>query len=85
MTDILVDLEKLRDVEAVATAIRASLMSKQYGNEDFLSKLVAKACVASLPKGNILSGIRGPKSVGPKKKISNRTDRSLTWFCNLLF
>ena len=51
---ISVDLEKLRDVEAVAIAIRASLMSKQYGNEDFLSKLVAKACVASLPKGNIL-------------------------------
>jgi len=48
-----VDLEKLRDVEAVATAIRASLMSKQYGNEDFLSKLVAKACVASLPKDTI--------------------------------
>jgi len=56
-------LEKLRDVEAVATAIRASLMSKQYGNEDFLSKLVAKACVASLPKGNILSGVHGPKPV----------------------
>jgi len=48
-----VDLEKLRDVEAVAIAIRASLMSKQYGNEDFLSKLVAKACVASLPKDTI--------------------------------
>jgi len=48
-----VDLEKLRDVEAVAIAIKASLMSKQYGNEDFLSKLVAKACVASLPKDTI--------------------------------
>jgi len=48
-----VDLEKLRDPEAVAIAIKASLMSKQYGNEDFLSKLVAEACVASLPKDTI--------------------------------
>ena len=46
-----VDLEKLRDPEAVSIALKASLMSKQYGNEDFLSNLVAKACVQTLPKG----------------------------------
>lgn len=48
-----VDLEKLRDEEAVATAIKASIMSKQYGYEDFISKLVAKACVSTLPKDAI--------------------------------
>lgn len=48
-----VDLEKLRDPEAVSIALKASLMSKQYGNEDFLSNLVAKACVQTLPKDAI--------------------------------
>jgi len=48
-----VDLEKLRDVPSVATAIKASVMSKQYGYEDFLSELVAKACVSTLPKDAI--------------------------------
>lgn len=44
-----VDLDKLRDIDAVSTAIKASIMSKQYGYEDFLAKLVAKACVSTLP------------------------------------
>jgi len=44
-----VDLEKLRDEAAVATAIKASIMSKQFGYEDFISQLVAKACVSTLP------------------------------------
>ena len=46
-----VDLEKLRDEAAVATAIKASIMSKQFGFEDFISQLVAKACVSTLPTG----------------------------------
>ena len=49
-----VDLEKLRDEAAVATAIKASIMSKQFGYEDFISQLVAKACVSTLPKGMLL-------------------------------
>jgi len=44
-----VDLEQLRNAEAVATAIKASVMSKQYGHEDFIADLVAKACVSTLP------------------------------------
>ena len=52
-------------------------MTKQCGNEYFLSKLIAKACVVSLPKGNVLSGIYGPKSAGPQKdmKISPGLER----------
>jgi len=46
-----VDLEKLRDPKAVSYAIRSSVMSKQYGCEQFLADIVAKACVSTLPKG----------------------------------
>lgn len=48
-----VDLEQLRNVDAVTYAIKASVMSKQYGCEDFLANMVATACVNTLPKDAI--------------------------------
>ncbi|XP_072019103.1 T-complex protein 1 subunit theta-like [Amphiura filiformis] len=41
-------LKDIKDVEEVGNAIKASVMSKQYGNEDFFSKLIAKACISVL-------------------------------------
>lgn len=41
------ECEKLTDFyskESVAKALRTSLASMQYGNEDFLANLVAEAC-----------------------------------------
>merc|ERR1712048_300507 len=43
--------EDLLNQEQVAKAIRTSLSSKQYGYEDFLSKLIAETCIATLNKG----------------------------------
>ncbi|NXS47694.1 TCPQ protein, partial [Balaeniceps rex] len=37
--------KNLRDVEEVASLLHTSVMSKQYGNEQFLAKLIAQACV----------------------------------------
>lgn len=48
-----VDLEQIRNVDSVKYAIKASLMSKQLGNEEFLSKIIAEACVSTLPKDAI--------------------------------
>ncbi|KAK7070191.1 T-complex protein 1 subunit theta [Halocaridina rubra] len=39
-----------RDLTQVTKALRTSVMSKQYGNEDFLAKLVAQACISILPE-----------------------------------
>lgn len=36
----------IKNVEDVKKAIRTSIMSKQYGNEDLISDLVLKACLA---------------------------------------
>ncbi|NXV93183.1 TCPQ protein, partial [Calonectris borealis] len=41
--------KNLRDVEEVASLLHTSVMSKQYGNEQFLAKLIAQACVSILP------------------------------------
>jgi len=44
------EVKDFRDESQVLKAIRASVMSKQYGNEDFLAKLITQACVAVLPE-----------------------------------
>lgn len=36
--------KNLRDVDEVASLLHTSIMSKQYGNEAFLAKLIAQAC-----------------------------------------
>lgn len=36
--------KNLRDVDEVSSVLHTSIMSKQYGNEVFLAKLIAQAC-----------------------------------------
>ncbi|CAD7011679.1 T-complex protein 1 subunit theta [Ceratitis capitata] len=43
------EIEDYRDLNKVGECLKAAIMSKQYGQEDFLTELVAKACVAILP------------------------------------
>jgi T-complex protein 1 subunit theta len=40
----------LRDVDAVAKRLKCPLSAKQYGFEEILAPLVAKACVSVCPK-----------------------------------
>ncbi|KAK6486681.1 T-complex protein 1 subunit theta isoform X2 [Huso huso] len=58
--------KNLSDVEEASSLIRTAVMSKQYGNEDFLSKLIAQACVSIFPEsGNFnVDGVRVCKIVG---------------------
>jgi len=42
-------VKDLRDSTEVTRAIKSSLSSKQYGNEDFLSELIVKACQSVYP------------------------------------
>ena len=47
--ELVVDKVKdMEDREQVSKAIRTSIMSKQYGNEDFLTQLICEACGRSL-------------------------------------
>ncbi|XP_006056409.3 T-complex protein 1 subunit theta isoform X1 [Bubalus bubalis] len=41
--------KNLRDVDEVSSLLHTSVMSKQYGNEVFLAKLIAQACVSIFP------------------------------------
>ncbi|KAK3696954.1 hypothetical protein RRG08_023147 [Elysia crispata] len=42
-------VSNMRVKEEVLPAIRTAVMSKQYGNEDFLASLIADACISILP------------------------------------
>ncbi|KAK7108098.1 T-complex protein 1 subunit theta-like [Littorina saxatilis] len=42
-------VKSLQNKEEVCTAIRSAVMSKQYGNEDFLANIITNACVSVLP------------------------------------
>ena len=42
--------QNVRDTTEVEKCLKTCLASKQYGNEDFLAKLVAKACIEAMPE-----------------------------------
>lgn len=44
------EVKDVYDEAEVFKAIRTAVMSKQYGNEDFLAKLITKACISILPE-----------------------------------
>jgi T-complex protein 1 subunit theta len=44
------EVEDCRNIEQVKIGMKSAIMSKQYGNEDFLTDLIAKACVAIMPE-----------------------------------
>ncbi|KAI0207592.1 T-complex protein 1 subunit theta [Lamellibrachia satsuma] len=49
LPELVVDKVKdMEDRQQVSKAIRTSIMSKQYGNEDFLTELICEACVSVL-------------------------------------
>ena len=43
-------IKDIRDKNEVAQALRTTLSSKVYGNEDFLSELITESCLYALPK-----------------------------------
>ncbi|XP_060067722.1 T-complex protein 1 subunit theta-like [Ylistrum balloti] len=44
------EIKNLRNKEDVKKIVRSAIMSKQYGNEDFLADLVVDACISILPQ-----------------------------------
>jgi len=44
------EVKNTKDEVAVKKAIKTAVMSKQYGNEDFITGLISKACMSILPE-----------------------------------
>uniref|UniRef100_A0AAX7SHJ0 T-complex protein 1 subunit theta n=1 Tax=Astatotilapia calliptera TaxID=8154 RepID=A0AAX7SHJ0_ASTCA len=58
--------KNLHDINEAKSLIRTAVMSKQYGNEDFLANLIAEACVSIFPEtGNFnVDNVRVCKILG---------------------
>lgn len=46
---IVCEVKDIRNEQSVAPALKTAIASKQYGNEEFLARLVAEACISILP------------------------------------
>jgi len=59
-------IKDLRNMQEVSKSIKPVITSKQYGNEDFLSELIAKACLSVYPShGNFnVDNVRVAKIMG---------------------
>lgn len=44
------EIKDVRNIKEAMRAIKTSISSKQYGNEDFLTELVANACISIMPE-----------------------------------
>lgn len=61
------EVKDMRDSKEVARCLKSALASKQYGYEDFLSKLIAEACVSVLPPTTLsfnVDNVRSTKIIG---------------------
>jgi T-complex protein 1 subunit theta len=44
------EIDDCRNIEKVKEGMKSAIMSKQFGNEDLLTDLIAKACVSIMPE-----------------------------------
>ncbi|KAF6117849.1 chaperonin containing TCP1 subunit 8 [Phyllostomus discolor] len=71
--------KNLRDVDEVASLLHTSVMSKQYGHEVFLAKLIAQACVSIFPDSGHFNvdNIRVCKILGSTDNLMDDVERAV--------
>ncbi|KAG9509279.1 T-complex protein 1 subunit theta, partial [Fragariocoptes setiger] len=68
LTELVVkDVKDIRSLDQVLPVLKTVIMTKQYGNEDFLARLVADACISVLPPSQASGDL-------PNKSLSFNVD-----------
>lgn len=57
------EVKDLRNLDEILPALKTAIATKQYGNEDFLARLVAKACLAVLPQSQTSGDLPDEKDI----------------------
>lgn len=57
------EIKDIRDVNSVLPALKTAIATKQYGNEEFLGKLVAEACISILPTSQTSGDLNEEKDI----------------------
>jgi len=60
---IVTEVKDLRNLDDVLPALKTAIASKQYGNEDFLARLVAQACISILPLSQVSGDLPDEKDI----------------------
>lgn len=63
LNTVVSEVKDVRNVEEVVPALRTAIASKQYGNEDFLARLVAQACISVLPLSQASGDLPNEKDI----------------------
>lgn len=62
-TTIVSEVKDIRNLDEVLPVLKTALASKQYGNEDFLARLVAEACISILPASQTSGDLPDEKDI----------------------
>lgn len=62
-TTVVSEVKDIRNIEEVVPALRTAIATKQYGNEDFLARLVAQACISILPQSQASGDLPEEKDI----------------------
>lgn len=60
---IVSEIKDIRNVEALLPPLKTAIASKQYGNEEFLARLVAQACISILPASQASGDLPGEADI----------------------
>lgn len=60
---IVSEIKDIRDIEALLPPLKTAIASKQYGNELFLARVVAQACLSILPKSQASGDLPEEKDI----------------------
>ena len=57
------EVKDIRNVEEISPALKTAIATKQYGNEEFLARLVAQACIGILPQSQASGDLPEEKDI----------------------
>lgn len=57
------EIKDIRNVEEIVPVLKTAIASKQYGNEEFLARIVAQACLSILPPSQVSGDLPGEKDI----------------------
>ena len=60
---VVTEIKDIRNVEEILPALSTAIATKQYGNEEFLARLVASACISILPQSQASGDLPDEKDI----------------------
>lgn len=63
LNTVVSEIKDIRNFEEIVPVLKTAIASKQYGNEEFLARLVAQACLSILPPSQVSGDLPDEKDI----------------------